>query len=214
MEDRMKIVSSILVVGLGLAIGLPAAAQNIGVLESAETVDKGVFKLTLAPVMNFGEDGADDEFGLSVRAGYGFTDRFDAEAKLGLSDLGTYVGADGEFWIVKGPERNRGIDVSLAGGLHWVFGSNDNFDTMGFDLRPLLSGHVGEPVELYGALDASFESIDDAPAGFDDSYTRLHLVPGIEYSVSPVVDLLGEVGIALNDESSSYAGIGLAFYLR
>lgn len=210
----MNFMKGILAAGVGLLIGIPAAAQNIGVLESAETLDRGVFKLMAAPVMNFGKDGADDEFGLSARAGYGFTDRFDAEAKLGLSDFGTYFGVDGEFWLVKGPERHKGVDFSLAGGLHWFSGGDDNFDSMGFDVRPLVSGHVSERVELYGGLDASFESIDDVPAGVDDSYTRLHLVPGVEYAVSQVVDLLGEVGIALNDESSTYASVGLAYYLR
>jgi len=210
----MKIYRSILIAGLSLCVALPAAAQYIGVLQSAETNDRGVFKIMVAPIMVFGKDGADDAFGLAARAGYGFTDRFDAEAKLGFFENGTYVGADGELWLVKGRQPDTGTDFSVAGGVHWLLGKDNNYDTMGFDLTPLLSMHVSPNLELYGALDASFESIKDLPEGADDSYTRLHLVPGFEYRLSESLDLVGEIGIALNDDSSTYAGAGIAFYLR
>jgi hypothetical protein len=210
----MRIFRSVLVAALGLCFGLPAGAQYIGVLQSAETMDRGTFKLMAAPIMAFGKDGADDEFGVAVRGGYGFTDRFDAEAKLGFFENGTFVGADGELWILKGKEEDAGLDFSLAGGIHWMFGSNESLDTMGFEVTPLFSGHVSKSVELCGALDASFESIKDAPPEVDDTLTRLHLVPGIEYRLSDAADLVAEVGIGLNDDSFSYAGIGIAFYIR
>lgn len=210
----MKISRCLLAVGLGLCVALPAGAQSIGVLQSAETMDRGTFKLMLAPIMAFGNDEADDEFGVALRGGYGFTDRFDAEAKLGFFENSTLVGADGEFWIVKGNEKGVGLDLSLAGGLHWAFGKKGRSDTMGFELTPLLSGHVTERLELCAALDASFESIQDAPDGADDTFTTVHFVPGIEYRLSELTDLVGEVGIALDDNSSTYAGVGLAFYFR
>jgi len=199
---------------LGLCFALPAAAQYIGVLQSAETMDRGTFKLMAAPIMAFGKDGADDEFGVAVRGGYGFTDRFDAEAKLGFFENGTFFGADGEFWLLKGKQKDTGVDLSLAGGIHWMAGKDNAYDTMGFDVTPLLSAHLNETIELCGALDASFESIEDAPPEIDDSFTRLHLVPGIEYRLSDTVDLLGEVGIGLNDDSFTYAGVGVALYIR
>ena len=93
----MKISRGILVVALGLCFALPAGAQYVGVLQSAETNDVGTFKLMAATIMVFGKDGADNTFGLEARGGYGFTDSFDAEAKLAFFDGGTYVGADGEF---------------------------------------------------------------------------------------------------------------------
>jgi hypothetical protein len=210
----MRILGSVLAAGVCLCIGLPAAAQNIGVLQSAETVDKGVFKLMGAPVMTFGKEGADDEFGISLRAGYGFTDRFDAEAKLGFFENSTYFGADGEFWLIKAPTRDSGVDLSVAGGLHWTFGKDEFFDTMGFDVTPLLSGHLTPDLELYGALDVSFETVDDVPEPFDDSFTRVHLVPGLEYRISEVVDFVGEFGFGVNDDSFSYVSVGLAYYLR
>jgi len=210
----MRITRSILVAALGLCFGLPATAQYIGVLQSAETMDRGTFKLMAAPIMVFGENGADDEFGVAARGGYGFTDRFDAEVKLGFFENSTFVGADGEWWILKGKEEDTGLDFSLAGGFHYMSGSEGYYDIMGFEVTPLLSGHVSKVIELCGALDASFESIQDAPTGVDDTFTRLHLVPGIEFRLSETVDLVGEVGIGLNDDSFTYAGLGLAFYLR
>jgi hypothetical protein len=201
-------------VGLCLCFALPAAAQYIGVLQSAETMDRGTFKLMAAPIMIFGKDGADDEFGLAARGGYGFTDRFDAEAKLGFFENSTYVGADGEWWLMKGSEETVSLDFSLAGGIHWMFGSEGHSDIMGFDVTPLLSMHVNRSLELCGAVDVSFESIQDAPEGAEDTFTTLHVVPGIEYRLSDSFDLVGEIGIALNDDSSTYAGLGIAYYTR
>jgi len=199
----------ILIVSLCLCLALPAAAQYVGVLQSAETIDRGTFKLMAAPIMVFSEGEADDEFGLSARVGYGFTDSFDAEAKVGFFDGGTYVGADGEFWMLKGKDEYSGLDFSLAAGVHGVFG---DLDLLGLDVQPLLSFHLNKRLELYGALDVSFEMVQDAPEGADDSRTNLHLVPGIEFRLSDSFDLVGEVGIALDDESSTYAGVGIAYY--
>jgi hypothetical protein len=175
-------------------------------------MDRGTFKIMGAPIMAFGKNGADNEFGVAARGGYAFTERFDAEAKLGFFENGTFVGADGEYWIYRGTEKDSGLDFSLTGGLHMMFG--DIVDTMGFEVTPQLSGHVNESLELCGALDVSFESIQDAPKGSDNTFTRLHLVPGIEYRLSDTVDLVGEIGIGLNDNSSTYVGAGIAYYVR
>jgi hypothetical protein len=210
----MKITRLFLAAGLGFCLALPAAAQYIGVLQSAETMDRGTFKIMVAPIAVFGKNGADGEFGVAARGGYGFTDRFDAEAKLGFFENGTFYGADGEFWLVKGPQKDAGLDFSLAGGVHGMSGSNGRFDTMGFEVTPLLSGHVSKSLELCGALDVSFETIKDVPSWVDDTFTRVHLVPGIEYRLSDSADLVAEVGLGLNDDSFSYAGAGVTFYIR
>jgi hypothetical protein len=39
-------------------------------------------------------------------------------------------------------------------------------------------------------------------------------VPGIEYAISDDLDFVAEFGIALNDDGSHYASVGLAYYLR
>jgi hypothetical protein len=210
----MRFCSILLIMSAGLCLALPVAAQNIGVMQSAETMDPGVYKLMVAPIIAFGKEGSDDQFGVAVRGGYGFTERFDAEAKLGFFENGTLLGLDGEYWIVQSKERDAGLDVSLVGGLHWVFGKSGNSDTFGIDVTPLFSGKVTRNLELVGALDASFESVKDAPEGADDTFTRVHLVPGFEYRLSDVTDLVGEIGIGLNDNSFTYVGLGLAFYFR
>lgn len=210
----MKCIASLVAAGVGLCFGLSASAQYVGVLQSAETMDRGTFKLMLAPVMAFGKNGADDQFGVALRGGYGFTERFDAEAKLGFFEHGTLVGADGEFWILRNPEPDTGVDFSVAVGLHKLIGKDEYLDTVGFELTPEISGHVQKNIELCGALDVSFESIQDAPRGADDSFTIVHLVPGVECRLSDAADLVGEIGIGLNDDSFTYAGVGVAFYLR
>ena len=210
----MRISRIVLAAALVLCFALPAAAQYVGILQSAETMDRGTFKLMAAPIMIFGKNGADDEFGGAFRGGYAFTDRFDVEAKLGFFENSTVVGADAEFWLLSGKEEDTGLDISLTGGLHWIIGNNDSYDIIGLEITPQLSGHVTKNIELCGALDVSFESIKDVPEGFDDSFTRLHLVPGIEYTLSDTIDLEGEIGIGLNDDSYNYAGIGIIFYFR
>ncbi|MDM7914013.1 MAG: hypothetical protein QUU85_01925, partial [Candidatus Eisenbacteria bacterium] len=170
--------------------------------------------LMIAPMVVFGKNGADDEIGAVARAGYGFTDRFDAEAKFGLFEDHTVIGADGELWVLHGERKDEGVDGSLTAGAHYIFGSGDAFDSWGIDLTPTLSGHVVPSFELVGSLDVSFENLRDVPEGVDDTFTRVHLVPGFEYRLSDEADLDGEVGIGLNDDSFTYLGLGIVFYLR
>jgi hypothetical protein len=193
-----QIVRIVFVAAFGLCFMLPAAAQYVGVMQSAETMNRGTFKLMVAPIMVLGKNGADDEFGLAARGGYAFTDRFDAEAKLGFFKNGTFIG----------------VDFSLTGGVHWITGSNGHYDTMGLELTPQLSGNVTKNLELCGALNFSFETIKDAPKWVDDTFTTAHLVPGIEYRLSDAFDLDAEFGIGINDNSSNYAGAGITYYVR
>jgi len=179
-----------------------AAAQDFGVMNSAETINKGNFKLTGNPVIVFGKGSADNEVGVAVSGGYGFTDRFDAEAKLAVFDGLTFFGADAEYWVVKGKK----VDFSVAGGFN--LGNGDGFDTTGLDLTFLASGKIAERLELYGGLDFSRKKINDTSIDF----TTVHFVPGIEYRISPKLDFVGEFGIALNDDSSHYVSAGFALY--
>ncbi len=195
-----------LVATFALAMLLPvsAAAQDFGVMNSAETINKGNFKLMANPLVVFGKDDADDEVGVAIVGGYGFTDRVDAEAKVSFFDDLTFIGGDVEVWLVK----HEPLDVSVIGGFH--VGRADGFNTKGFDITFLGSGHVTPKLELYGGLDISRVSIDD----FDDSYTTVHLVPGIEYAISQDIDFVAEFGLGLNDDSNHYISGGIAFYIR
>ncbi len=182
----------------------PALAQNF-LMNSAETIDRGNFKIALFPAVLFGENDADSQWGVGSRFGYGFTNSFDVEGKLAFFDGFKLYGLDGEFWLVKGD-----LDVSIQAGGHWA-SVDDGFDSKALDLAGLLSGRVADKLELYGGVSVSFESLDDVP---DSDFTRLYAVPGLEYKVSEQLDLVAEFGVGLNDDSPNYLAFGLAFYFR
>jgi Outer membrane protein beta-barrel domain len=180
-----------------------AQAQNV-LMNSAETINPGNFKIAAFPTLLFGKDGADNETGIAGRFGYGFTDRFDMEGKLAFFDGVTLYGLDAEYWLVKGP-----ADVSLSLGAHKT--SSDFVDSSAIDTALLVSGNIGDKLEAYGGLNLSFESLDDID---DSSFTRAYVVPGIEYKIHEDLDLVAEFGIGLNDDSPHYVSAGLAFYIR
>ena len=192
---------------LWLAMLLPvsAAAQDFGVMNSAETINRGNFKIMVNPLVVFGDDGEDDEVGLALVGGYGFTDRVDAEAKVSFFDDLTFIGGDVEIWVV----NDAPVDVSVIGGFHVAL-VDEGDDAKGLDFTFLASGHVTPRLELYGGLDIARNSFDDS----DDSFTSVHLVPGIEYAISQDIDFVAEVGLALNDRSRHYLSGGIAFYIR
>lgn len=197
-----RVLLPLLVSSAVLAAG-SAQAQNV-LMNSAETINQGNFKIAAFPTLLFGEDGADDEFGVAGRFGYGFTDSFDIEGKVAFFDGVKLYGLDAELWVVKGP-----VDVSVALGAHKT--STDFVDTSAIDTALLVSGRVGDRLDLFGGLNVSFESVDDVD---DSGFTRAYIVPGIEYKVHDDLDLVAEFGIGLNDDSPNYVSAGLAFYLR
>jgi hypothetical protein len=194
------------VFALTLVVPAGSSAQDFGVMESAETINPGNFKVMGYPMFVFGQDGAEDDFGVVLRGGYGFTDNFDAEFKLGIFENITFIGGDAEFWLVK----NAPLDVSVSGGFHAGTG-DDVLDTTGIDLTFLASAPIAERLELYGALDVAFSFVDD---DFAEDFTTVHLVPGVEYAISRDLDLVAEFGIGLNDDSWHYFSAGIAYYVR
>lgn len=187
-----------------LALPVAAHGQDFGILESAETINKGNFKLRVSPPLIFGKNGEDDELGISILAGYGFTSNFDIEGGVTFLDGVTFWGANAEVWLVK----EQPVDFSIAGGFHQRTGDRTE-NLTGLDLTFLVSGHVTRRLELYGGLDIAFEGIGDAT-----DFKTFHFVPGIEYRITDSVDLVAEAGIALNDDARHYIAGGLAFYIR
>ena len=208
-------------------------AQDFGVAESAETINRGNFKIKANPMLLFGGDNLDNDVGINLMAGYGFTDRFDLEGGVALYDNVTFYGFNAEYWAVRG----RAVDVSVAAGLHFGHGDDDfedddfdldddlefGVDTRGIDLTFLFSRRTNQRFDFYGALDFSFESVDndlfddvddELDDLFDDDFTTVHIVPGIEYRLSPNVDVLAEIGIGITDESANYFTAGIAYYFR
>lgn len=200
-----------LIFGLSVCVPGIAGAQDFGVMESAETIDQGTFKLRVNPMVVFGKEdqGQDAQGGVAATIGYGVTDRLDLEGGVAIYDGFTFVGLNAEYWLVRDPMRETAFDMSVAGGIHSGRGS-DTPDTVGFDLTVLASKRVNERLELYGGLDLAFENVSDS----DASYTPIHLVPGLEYRLAENLDLVGEFGIGLNDEARHYLSGGIAYYFR
>lgn len=192
---------------------LPSAvyAQDFGLLESAETIDRGAFKLKANPMVIFGKDAEENEAGVGGELGYGITDRFDIKGGIALYDGVTFVGADVEYWVLQDRPGVGSFDMSLIGGFHVRTGS-ETLDTAAIDLTFLGSKHVNSRLELYGALDFAFESITEDD--IDESFVPIHLIPGFEFRVARDVDLVGEFGIALNDDARHYVSGGIAYYFR
>jgi hypothetical protein len=181
-----------------------AHAQNV-LMNSAETINPGNFKIAAFPTLLFGEGDADDEFGVAGRFGYGFTHNFDIEGKVAFFDNLQLYGIDAELWLVK----HHPFDLSVALGAHKTVIPGP--DSSAIDTSLLVSGHVSPHLELYGGLNVSFESLDDVD---DSSFERVYLVPGLEYKLHRDLDLVAEFGVGLNDDSPNYVSAGLAFYLR
>jgi hypothetical protein len=182
-----------------------ASAQDFGVMESAETINTGNFKLSVNPMFVF-PDEFDNEIGVGLRFGYGFTPRFDMEAKAAFYDGLTFFGGDFEYWLVK----NRAWDLSGGAGIHFARG--DGFaDSTGVDLTLLASRHIARRLEFFGGLDVAIEEVDDDQG---EDFTTVHLVPGIEYAISDDLDFVAEGGFSLNDDGSHYFSVGLSYYIR
>ena len=199
MMKKLLLLITIFALGSG-----SAQAQNF-LMNSAETINKGNFKISGFPTILLGEDGGDNEWGIATRLGYGFTPSFDVEAKLAFFDGYKTYGADAEYWLVKGR-----TDVSLSAGLR-----KSDFDAGGgssaVDLAAIASRNIGDALEAYVGGSVSFESVDDLD---DSSYRLLYVVPGIEYRLARDVDVLAEIGLGLNDDSPNYVSFGVSYYVR
>lgn len=185
------------------AVAVPVSAQQV-LMNSAETINKGNLKLAIFPTVLFGKNGSDSVFGVAGRFGYGFTESLDIEAKVGFFKGLNFFGVDVEYWFVKG--HNFNVSAALGGHMTDYKGAGDS---TGIDAALLASTAPAKNLEIYGGLMLSFDSVKNS----DVNRTLVHVVPGIEYRISDDVDFLAEVGIAINDDSRSYASVGLAFYL-
>jgi hypothetical protein len=193
----------ILAAALLLAAAAQVSAQSV-IMNSAETINQGNIKLAIFPTVLFGRNGSGSVWGVAGRFGYGLTPTLDIEAKAAYFKDNNYYGADIEFWFLKGHNFNG--SAALGGHLTNIKGGGDS---TGIDATLLFSTTPAKNLEIYGGLMLAFESVKNS----DISYTRAHLVPGIEYRLNDELDFLAELGLSLNDKANSYASVGLAFYL-
>src|SRR5215207_9958956 len=91
-----------------LSLAPAAHAQDFGVLESAETINQGNFKLGIFPLFVL-PDEADNVFTVAASIGYGVTDSLDVEGRAAFSEDVTFLGGDVEYWLIK----NRPLDLSV-----------------------------------------------------------------------------------------------------
>jgi hypothetical protein len=194
-----------------------ASAQDFGVMESAETINRGNFKVSAFPVFVLQNGPVDNAIGAALIGGFGLTDSLDVEGKVAFYDDLSVVGGDVEYWFVK----NSPLDLSVRGGYHFGFSDTQPSglgNSHGLDVSFIGSGPVSPRLEVFGAIDLGFSSFDLPDAlegtGIDTTFTDAHLVPGIEYAISPTFDFLGSIGIGLNDSSSNYIAIGVSFYFQ
>jgi hypothetical protein len=191
-----------LVLGFVLLTPVAGAAQDFGVAQSAETINRGNIKLLANPIFTFGKHGRDGEGGFAFGVGFAPTDRVDIEGKVAVFDNVKFYGGDVEFGLAS----SRRYNISATIGAHLT---DTDFDDWGaVDLTLEASRHVAPKLEVYGALDLAFEN----PPG--DSYQTIHLVPGIEYAISENLDFVAEIGLGLNDDSFHYLTGGIAYYFR
>ena len=190
------------------ALAAPARAQDFGVVESAETISRGNVKLGGYPLFIFPEGEDDVEPAGAVTLGIGLSDAVDVELRGAFADDINFVGADVEVWFLK-----SALDLSARGGFHYGFVDGDIGDRPGLDLSVIGSGAVAPRLDLYAAIDVSVDWVD---VGLDerDRRTTVHLVPGIEVKLAETLDLLGEFGIAVNDDAQHYVAVGIAYYFR
>jgi len=107
-----------------------------------------------------------------------------------------------DFGVLESAETiNQG---NFKFGVFPLFVLPDEGDTAGLDLSVIASAPVASSIEAIGALDTAF----------NDGFTTVHLVPGVEIAMTPDLDFLAEFGFGVTNSSSHYLGFGLAFYLR
>ena len=187
---------------LALTLGARPASPQDAVMNSAETINPGNFKLAGYAVRDLDAD----ETGIVGRAGFGLAEGVDVEGRVASYDGLLYFGGDLELWLVR--DRSS-LDLSVGAGLHRS-DFDGGVDVFGIDAFAIVSGHLSRSVELYASADLDFERPGE---GFD-GYTLAHAVAGLEVAVSDSLDFHFEGSAGLNDRSSDYLAAGLAIYIR
>lgn len=195
-----------------LAWALPASAVVFGVMETADTVIPGDFKFLAFPMAVRDGPRREVDTGINVGLGYGINEPLDVELQIGVYDDFNYFGLDLEYSY----RENTPLELSIGGGVHKV--ESDFGYPYGFDLTHIVSYTLESvpSLRVIGALDAAYEVTDPYYAqsigAEQESYWVAYAVPGAQFQVNQRVDVIGEVGVGLNDDSNDYVALGLSFY--
>ena len=202
----------------GLALCGSASAADFAMMETAERITEGTFKLSGFPVViDRGNADDDAETGFAVGLGYGLPYDLDIEGQVAAYEDGTYAGADLEWNAWRG---NR-MAFSISGGLHGA-DLEKSGSAVGVDGTLIVSYNPIERLALSAALDAAYDDVNDrdasAPADArfptNGQYETYYAVPGISYLLTRNIDLLAEVGVGLNGDADNYVSAGASWYFR
>ncbi len=186
-----------------LFISVEGVSYQGVLMNSAETINPGNFKLAIFPTTIIGKNGGDSIWGVAGKGGLGLTRSVDIEVKGALFKNFNYLGVDLEYWFYRG----RNVNASFAVGWHMI-DTKIGSDTSGIDTAIMLSTRLSKKLEVYGGLKLSFDSIKNTGQKID----LIHFIPGFEYRVAKDIDFLAEFGISLSEESRNYFSFGFAYY--
>jgi hypothetical protein len=202
----MKLRQCVLMMALVLLVPAAAHANDFGVLHTAIPVEKSVWRLQGGGVISLEDEGRE---ALVLGAATGLAPKFDFEAKLSISGDDMAIGGGVGYLIT---QQNVPVDLNVGAGFHYV--NHDTADITAFDVNVIGSKAINPKFSLYGAFSISFGSQDIADSSDDDSFTRAHLIPGMEYKLNDKVNVVVELGIALNDSATNYLGGSIQYYIR
>ncbi len=199
-----------------LALCGSASAADFAVMETAEPIEPKTFKLAGGPLV---VDRRDDTAGaLAIGLGYGLAHDLDVEGQLAVYEDATWFGADLEWSAWSG----RNMRFSIGGGVHGGDLEHDG-TAAGLGATAIFSFTPMQRLDVSAALDASYDDVNvrgvpaEPIAGRfteDGQYETYHFAPGLEYQLTRQLDVLGEVGVALNGDADNYLSAGLSWYFR
>jgi len=202
----------------GLALCGSASAAEFAMMETAQRINEGTFKLSGFPVVIDRDDEDDDpETGFALGLGYGLPYDLDAEVQVAAYEDGTFLGADLE-WNVWRRER---MALSIGGGAHGA-DLEKSGSLVGVDGTLIFSYSPIERLALSAAFDAAYDDVNDRDANAptdtrfptDGQYETYYAVPGISFLLTRNIDLLAEVGVGLNGDADDYVSAGVSWYFR
>ncbi len=198
-------VPAVVLTGVALALGCAQVGEaQTFLLNSAETINPGNFKVAGYPIVFLAEGDADNMWGTGGRIGIGLVNRFDIEGSVAVFDGFNLYGADAEVWLLNGP-----VDLSVVAGGH-IADRGERLGSKALDLATIVSAEVTSGIEFIVGGSWSKEWFDE----LDQDFTRTYIVPGAEIRLAQDLDLIAEFGLALDDDNVNYAAFGLAYYIR
>lgn len=197
---RQCVVGAFAVLALGV-LGAPAGAQDF-IQSSAQPIPAGDLGLTGYPTVLFAKNNGPDRWGGSARVGYGIADNFDVQGKVAAFNGFTLVGADATLRILSGD-----VDLAASVGGHQAL-MQFAPDSTALDLAWLSGARVSRRLRVEAGMCLSLETVHNVR---NSGFSRLYVVPGINYRVSREVAVVSQLGLGLNHNSPDYLTAGFSF---